>query len=137
MLALVGLNLGPALMGLLGLGGLLFAQFRSRLSWRGYRIALGVGVWMLLSLILHLFNSHASPRVLARLGLPAVAMLSGLFANGLWTKGQYLRLEGRLDDPESRALGERLGRRLWIPVVGFAGMGFLLLFCGWLPSGDT
>ena len=137
MLALVGLNLGPALMGLLGVAGLLLAQFRGRLSWRGYRIALGVGVWMAVSMILHLFSSHAGPLLLACLVPPSVAMLSGLFANGLWTKGQYLRLEGRLDDPESRALGERLGRRLWIPVVGFAGMGFLLLFSGWLPSGDT
>ena len=112
-----------------GATGLSVLLLKGSPAWRLYKVALGA-----------LFGSVASiggflagdPRALLLGGLPVVAVMSALIANSLWGRTRLRLLPSTLDEDGKREAVERIGRRLWFPLITVIAVPAVLMLLPFL-----
>ena len=126
-LCLVGCLLGGSVTFLLaGLAGILLNLIRGSLSWKLYD-SLRVSAFLVSGGCFCGFLSSRLDQasVCFCIFIASLAVLAVIDLNGRWVKGQFSGLGEDLGEPVRSVAIQRLGRRLWLPVLGI----FLVMTC--------
>ena len=95
--------------------------------WKLHKFALGTS---LASLLFVLVLVGEDSEGLLWVGLPVLALGMALVANALWVRNRLNALPAALEGEERTQILERLGRRLWFPLMGMVGGATALLVLG-------
>ncbi len=122
LLGIFGLAGGLGIAALGGSVGLAIFLFKARPCWRLYQVTLGSVLASLAGLLLLVLGT-GNGIVLLWGGLPVLAGGLGLFANAAWGRQQLRSLPGDLDEDARQQAVERIGRRIWFPLMGLVALG--------------